>query len=423
MQDGRIARLIERRNGAAKDRAQLIGERRSLISRAESEQRVDDQLTPAEDAEFRQLTEQMQQLDAEIRSYDERIAELGDAAEQRDNTEGAQALRRAAAGGQLPGGGQSEARTWLPGIAEYRQMQYEQRAVGTTGAFIPVGYSGTYFDLLRKRTAVLAAGPIQIPVDHAGSIVVPKVTSSVTIGGYAENTAITPADPGIGSITLDPKKFGAMTLVAREAMEDSAPQLRQVVANSLIRDTAVELDRQLVTGDGTGQNLRGLRNLSGATAGPTTTPNGVSMAAAGLGFGLLADTLAAYDAANADPDRAAWIMHSRTWASVRKLVDSQNRPLVSVDPTESVNPTLWGKPVFISNSLSIAETVGTSTDCSTLILADMSQVVVAVARQIELMISTDYAFNADQVAIRATVRYDIGVPQPTGVVLTPGVRP
>lgn len=417
MSDMRIERLIERRDN-------LRNKRTAIASAVES--RGEEYLSAEEDREFRQITE-------DLRDVSGRIEELVvEASKAQGNTAGYRALQRATAGGALeahraelehdPHGGIPSARTWLPGLAEYRELQYEQRAVGTTGAFIPVQYSGTYFDLLRRRTAVLAAGPLQIPIDHAGSLVVPRVTSSVTIGGLAENTAITPADPGIGSITLDPKKFGAMTLVAREAIEDSNPQLRQVVANSLIRDTAVELDRQLVTGDGTGQNLKGLRNLTGATAGPSVT-NGQSLSAAGAGFGLLADTLAAYDAANCDPDRGAWIMHSRTWSSVRKMVDSQQRPIVSVDPTEYVQPTLWGKPVFISNSLSITETSGTSTDCSTLILADMSQIVVGVARAVELMISEHYAFNADQVAVRATCRYDIGVPQPTAVVLTSGVRP
>jgi hypothetical protein len=53
----------------------------------------------------------------------------------------------------------------------------------------------------------------------------------------------------------------------------------------------------------------------------------------------------------------------------------------------------------------------------------MSQVVVAVARDVELLVSLDYAFAADQVAIRVTARYDIDLSQPTAVVVTTGVRP
>jgi HK97 family phage major capsid protein len=307
---------------------------------------------------------------------------------------------------------------WLPGLHEYRQLRAEQRAVGTTGAFIPVAYASSFQDQLRKRTAVLAAGPTILPVEGAGSLKVPAVTASVTVSGIAEAGTITPSDPTLTTTTMDPKKFAAMTLVNSEAVEDSSPQLREVVANSLVKDLAVELDRQMVTGDGTGQNLLGLRNITGFTTGASTGTNGGA-----LTFAFLADTLGAYDAANLDPDRAAWIMHARTWASVRKLSDSQARPIVSIDPTLGVRPTLWGRPVFISNSLSITETVGTSTDCSTMLLCDMSQVLVAVAREVEVVVSEDYAFNTDQIAIRATARYDIAVPQATAIVKTVGVRP
>lgn len=138
--------------------------------------------------------------------------------------------------------------------------------------------------------------------------------------------------------------------------------------------------------------------------------------------GINAAVTAAPSAANADPDRGAWIMHSRTWSSVRKLVDSQNRPIVSIDPTSAVRPTFWDEPVFISNNIPVNQTVGTSTDCSSIILADMSQVVVAISRDVELMVSLDYAFAADQVALRVTARMDIGLPQPAAVVVTTGVR-
>lgn len=393
--DDRLTRLRERRRDAE-------ARRRAVTDAAEA--RGDEHLTEDEDQRFRDLTR-------EIKDYDARIAELTNEARNRATTEGAAAVVRAQ-------GERSETRTWLPGIAEYRDLQAEQRAVGTSGAFIPVLGAATYFDLLRARTAVLAAGPVLLPVDGFGSVKVPKVSASVTVAGIPENTAITPDDPGLDEIELDPKKFGAMTLVAREAVEDSKPELRQVVANSLVRDTAVELDAQLVTGDGQGNNLLGLRNVTGLTAGPDTGTDGTS-----LTFDLLADTIGAADAANTDPDRLAWIMHSRTFSSVRKLTDTQGRPIVALDPTAGVRPSIFGKPVFVSNSLSVTETVGTSTDCSSILLADMSQVVVAVSRQPELMISEHYAFNADQIAVRVTARYDVGVPQPSGVVLTEGVRP
>lgn len=308
-------------------------------------------------------------------------------------------------------------RCWLPSIAEYRELQTDQRAIGTTGAFIPQGHADTFFDQLRKRTSVLAAGPVRLDVERAGSLKVPAVTASVTVGATAEAGAITPSDPTLASITLDPKKFAALTLVNSEAIEDSNPALREVVAKSLIADLAVELDKQLITGSGSGDNLTGLRNIASVTAGPSMGVNGSS-----LTLDNLADTIAAAEAANLDPDRLAWFMHSRTWGAVRKLKDSQNRPIVAIDPTLGVKPSIFGKPVHLSNNLSIAETQGSNSDCSTMLLVDMSQIVVGVSRDIEVVISTDYAFNTDQVAIRATCRYDIGAPQPTAIVKVTGVR-
>lgn len=384
-----------------------------------------DELQARKDRTSPGVKERTENVKAGLRRQTERISEL--ILEERDaiaaglkagrfageNGDGALGVRAA---GVVPDSFTKAAEPWLPGIREYRQLQ--TKAVGTTGAFIPVQYATQFFDLLRKRTAVLAAGPVLLPVSSAGSVKVPRVTSSVTIASIPENSVITPADPGLGDITLDPVKFGAMTLVAREAVEDSAPQLRQVVAETLLRDLAVELDRQLVTGSGSGGNLRGLTNVVGVSAGPALGANGAS-----LTFAHLADTIAAADNANADPDRLAWIMHSRTWGSVRKLVDSQSRPIVSIDPTQGVRPTLWGRPVFISNSLSITQTVGTSTDTSSIVLADMSQVIVAVARDLEVLVSEHYAFNADQVAIKVTCRYDIGACNPAAIVVTTGVRP
>lgn len=394
------------------ERDRRLAEAHSLLDRAEKFQRA---LSANEKRAYDELVQQADDANAWIKQLEDSDKR------ERDIDEAMRKLMSQPRQDGLLDRPDSEglwSRSWLPGMSEFRDLRAEQRAVGTSGAFIPVQYASTWFDALRKRVTVLDAGPLIVPVQHAGSVKVPRVTSSVTVSALAENAAITPADPALSDVTLDPKKFAAMTLVAREALEDSSPELRSVVADCLLRDVGVELDRQLIVGDGTGQNMRGLRNIAGVTTGASTGANGAS-----LTFAHLADTLAAAEAANTDPDRLVWFMSSRTWGSVRKLVDSQNRPIVSVNPVDGIARTLWGKPVAVSNNLPVNETKGTSTDCSAIILADMSQVVVAQAREVELSISEDYAFNADQVAVRVTCRYDIGVPQPTALTITDGIRP
>ncbi len=319
------------------------------------------------------------------------------------------------------GGGQVSPESrggWLPGLHEYRELQHEARAIGTAGAFIPTLGANVYFDLLRPRVSVLAAGPVIIQVEGFGAVKVPKITSSVTVGATAENSTIVPSDPGLGEILLDPLKISALTLAARESLEDSAPALRDVIARALVADCAVALDKQFLVGSGTGGNMLGLRNVTGTSSAPTLGVNGGS-----LTFGFLADVVAASEAANTDPERLAFFMPPRVWNSVRKLVDLQGRPIVSLDPTTGTKPSIFGIPVFASNNLPVNEVQGTSTDCGSVLLADLSQVVVAQARQIELIMSEHYAFASDQVAIRVTARYALGVPQATSLVIASGVRP
>jgi HK97 family phage major capsid protein len=397
---------------AQRSRTRVWEAGKSLLDHAANEKR---ELTAAEDAEFAEITAQL----ADQRSYIERLE-----ARKAGHTAAERTMRELAGTPVDKRSGYAAANDakWLPSLGEYRSLAAEQRAVGTAGAFIPIEYSARFFDQLRKKVGVLAAGPTIIPVNGAGSIKIPAVTSSVTVSTYAEAASITPSDPGFTTLTLDPRKLAGITIVDREAVEDSSPELLTIVQNSLLKDFGVALGSQLATGDGTGANLLGLLNIAGFTPGAATGTNGGSLSSNTVGFGFLADTLAAYDAANLDPDKAAWLMHARTWASVRKLTDLQGRPLVSVDPSQGINRTLWGRPVYVDNTLPINQTVGTSVDCSSIILFDPSQVVVAVSREVELVMSTDAYFATDQVGLRVTGRFDIGAPQPTAIVKTVGIR-
>jgi HK97 family phage major capsid protein len=85
-------------------------------------------------------------------------------------------------------------------------------------------------------------------------------------------------------------------------------------------------------------------------------------------------------------------------------------------------PKLFGIPVFISGNIPSAQTVGTSTDCSTVILADMSQIVVGMRQELQVEMSRDYAFSADQTAIRLIARADVQPINATAVVVITGLR-
>lgn len=363
-------------------------------------------------AEGRALTADEQAAEhrgnAELDALDERIRELRDA-EQRQAEPDVLALADRAT--------RAAATRWLPSRREYRE--WESRAVGTSGnPLVPTGQANTWYDRLRARSVVLAAGPTIVAVEREGSLRVPTVTASVTVGTVAEGATIAPTDPTFASVTLDPKKLAALCLVNAEALDDSNPDVRAVVEADLIRSTATELDRQLLVGDGTGSNLTGLRNVAGVTSGPSLGANGGVPT-----LDAFADVVGALEAANGDLARAAWFMAPRTWSTIRKLKDAQSRYQLNPTPAGAEQRSLFGLPVFASTNVPVNETTGTSTDTSPVILADMSQVIVGRARDIEVAYSADFRFDSDQVAVRVIGRFDVAVAQPAAVVVLTGVRP
>lgn len=332
-------------------------------------------------------------LRAELDRFDERIGSVVESGQRSKDAD--EAMERLA-GGADPF--RPERRTWLPSRNEYRSW-FEERAVDSGGAFIPTQYAQSYWDHLRARSVVLAADPVVLPVAHAGSLKVPKVTASVTVSGVAENTPITASDPTLDAVTLDPRKFAGLVLASNESLADSQPNLRQVLANDLMRQTATVVDAQMLTGDGTGDNLLGLVGTVGATAADLGT--GVSLDGCATMLGELED-------ANADRPNAVYFMSPTDWSTLRT-------EKASTAGTYQLQPDVTATEVRSLFGVTVATT--TNMPAGTILLADMGQVVVGRSQDVTVQMSEHYAFNADQTALRVTARFDIGVMNPAAVVV------
>lgn len=394
----------------AQHRADMHTRSREILDTAEAHRR---DLTAAEARELEALAGDLEALNA-------RTAEMAGATEARRRAEAIEARH-----GLIPPAGTEatpglvatpehteEVRCWLPSVDEY-----ETRAIGSSSnPFLPVAYYQNWFDKLRAASVVLSAGPRIIPTDST-SLSVPKITASVTVSATSENAQISPSDPTFAAITLTPRKLAALCYASNEAMADSDPSLRTVVADDLVRQLATVLDAQFLEGDGSAPDMRGIRNMSGVTAGPSLGANGATPTLA-----TFADMVESLETANGNLDRAVWFMHPRTWAVLRTIVDGDSRYQLQPDPTVGARRSLFGRPVFVTTNIGIAETVGTSTDCSWTALADLDQIVVAQRQQVELVYDSSFRFDYDQTAVRVTARFDIAPIHAAGIVLTTGVR-
>jgi HK97 family phage major capsid protein len=292
----------------------------------------------------------------------------------------------------------------------------------SSNAFIAPEQATIWYDRLRNASVFLQANPLQVDVQDT-QLNIPRVSGSGTVAMIAENTAFTASDPTFAQVSLVPKKAYYYNIVSNEALDDSTPALQEVLATAFTRDLGTLIDTQLLTGNGTAPNLRGAINFTGATS-QTNGANGLQVSAQ-TNLDFLATPLGTLQSLNADLSRAAWFFHPLQWAQIRKVKDSQGRYQLQpwgTEPSSDITPRVFGIPVFITANLPSAQTVGTSTDCTTAVLADMSQIAVGWRKQITLEMRRDFLFNADQTAIRLIARLDVQPVNAAATVVITGLR-
>ncbi len=297
----------------------------------------------------------------------------------------------------------------VPSMREYRAASINS---DPGGGYLVNSTIGPFFDRLRPLSVVLAAEPRIEPCD-SDSLLLPGLSSSVTVAATGEASSITESSPQFQQLRIPMRKYAAYTLSSSELLDDSRPGARQIIETDHRLQLAAKLDLDMLQGNGAGNNLQGLRYQGTATSLAT---NGATPSLSNI-----VDAIYRLEANNAQP--SAIFMHPRTWNTLRKLVDGQSRYQLAPTPAEAAPKNLFGLPVFLSSQMTITETIGTSTDCSWIAVVDMSRIVVAQRQEMTVLYDPfTYAKN-DQVAIRTTTRWGMGVLDVAAVEVLTGVRP
>jgi HK97 family phage major capsid protein len=307
--------------------------------------------------------------------------------------------------------GESLRHGMLPSLSEYRAL-----TTTSADAVIPTRTMGQAFDFLRAKSVFLASGPRVFAMDSK-TLEVPRISASSSASMVAEGTSIPLTDTTISAVNLTARKAAVLTKATNESVMDSNPELVRLVGEDHMREVARLLDKQFLEGDGSGANMRGLRNFTGVTSTSLGT-NGATPT-----LDNFADCLGRLEQANGDLSNAAWFMSGRTWGTLRKLKDTTNRYLITDQVSEDGVKRLFGVPVYVSNLISITETQGTSTDCSWAGLVDLGQVAVGRRTEITVSYSADAYYAEDCIGIRTTSRWDVAPIDPAGTQLITGIRP
>lgn len=266
---------------------------------------------------------------------------------------------------------------------------------------------------LLASAVVLAAQP-RIFTSQGVPLRVPKITALDLADPWrAENTLIAESDPTYGELVLLPSTLKSLKVIHRisnELARNAVTDVANVLSAALVARVANAIDKAFLVGDGAASTILGIANATGVQA----------MAAVGSPtVDDLHDAIGLAMQANAKP--SAWFMNPRDLVSLRKVKDTSGAYLVHPDPAQAAGYTLLGLPVHVTTQ--IPRNGGVGVNESRIILADMSQVAVGRDQDVTVTLLSERYGDFDQVGIRVTARFDVGVLNAEGVVVLNGVTP
>lgn len=283
---------------------------------------------------------------------------------------------------------------------ETRSFTFETRDVVKTSTGSPVPTS--FFDqvilqarlvgpMLDTSTVLRTAGGenLQIPSQAGWS------TAAIT----GEGTAIAESDPTFNNfITLSAYKYSFLVQLSRELIEDSGVDILAFLATQTGNELGFRVNAGLTTGTGTNQPAGVVTQSSlGITGGTGVTGAFTADNLINLAYSL-------NGAARRLPG-VGWMMNTASLGKVRTLKDTAGYYVFSPALADG-NDRVLNFPVYENPAMA-----DTGLSAKSVLFGHLPSYYVRMAGGLRLDRSDDYAFNADLVTFRATMRVDGNLPQ------------
>ena len=287
---------------------------------------------------------------------------------------------------------------------EMRSFTFETRDVVKTsqGSPVPTSFYNQVIEqarlvgpMLDTSTVLRTAGGenLQIPSQAGWS------TAAIT----GEGTAISESDPTFNSfITLGAYKYSFLVQLSRELIDDSGVDILAFLATQTGNAIGFKVNNDLTVGSGTNAP-KGI--VAAAAAGGT---GGTGVAGAFTADNLIDLAYSLNGAARRLPG-VGWMMNTASLGAVRKLKDTAGFYIFSPALADG-NDQLLNFPVYENPAMASQATAAKS-----VLFGHLPSYYVRMAGGLRLDRSDDYAFNADLVTFRATMRVDGNLPQTSHV--------
>jgi len=282
---------------------------------------------------------------------------------------------------------------------ETRGYTFEQRDVvkTSTGSPVPTSFFNQVIEqarlvgpMLETSTTLRTAGGenLQIPSQAGFS------TAAIT----GEGTAISESDPTFNSfITLGAYKYSFLVQLSRELIEDSGVDILAFLATQTGNALGFKVNNDLTVGSGSSQPngivTAASSAVTGTASGPTFTADN------------LIDLAYSLDGSARRLPGVGWMMNTQSLGVVRKLKDNNGSYIFSPALADG-NDRVLSYPVFENPAMA-----SNASATKSVIFGHLPSYYVRMAGGLRLDRSDDFAFSADLVTFRASMRVDGNLPQ------------
>lgn len=282
---------------------------------------------------------------------------------------------------------------------------FEKRVVttGNAGEIVPTDFRPDLFVNALTASAVVTSLGATVLTGLTGNVEIPRETGAPTVGWVAENAALTASGATFDTVTLSPHHVGALSEISRNMIQQSSPQVEQLLRQMMARDIALEIDRAAINGTGTGAEPRGILN----------DPAVPSEAYATDLFVTTANMIATADLANVS-DTRGFLSTNGVKADAMKLRDAQGRAIPLAE-------TFHNETVRFTNQA--PSDLGAGDDEHALVYGDWRDFLIGVWSQLDVLVNpyAETAYSKGNLLIRAMATVDFGIRRPASFVKATGI--
>jgi HK97 family phage major capsid protein len=402
-------------NSIREQRAHKVAAMRAMLAKAETEKRSlnaeEKTAFDALKAEVADLEQQEQRVlfleEVERRSGGQPIPQAG-MTDLENRVSLVEVIRAQTEGRQLDGAAaeyhrEAERRTGRKAKGIYVPLSLFERRASTTSTaaeLVPtIHRADQYISPLRNALLTRRMG-VRVLSGLTGNIEIPKHGSSMTVGWVGEDSDLSSSDMSFDQVDLSPKHAGGFTRLSRQLIQQSSPDVEQLVRDDFTALIAQTIDTAIITGAG-GTEPTGVLNASDTQSQDLAT----------LDWSGILTMVEKLELQNAQSGNTNWLSSP----GVKKMLGGTLKE-AGIAGYLLEGGMMAEFPLFSTNQVPFHEG---SPQQGQLILGDWTQVLLGIWSEIDILVNPyeTEAFKKGAVLVRAMSTIDVGIRHPQAFVI------